>query len=219
MKTTLYFFRHAEATGNQRHTFQGSSDCDISERGQRQLEYLAEYCKTLPLEALYSSPLLRTRKTAEAVNRYHGLPIILRSGLREIDCGDWEGRPWSELEQDPDYRVWCDHLPSFRAPNGDSMREVYDRMAKEVDAIARENPGKTVGVVSHGCALKNYLCYAAGIGFDRLMEIPWLENTAICQVDYDAEFHPHIITVNQVEHLPAGEHTVLSQRWAKVKSE
>lgn len=217
MNTVLYLFRHAEAMGNQRHTFQGSSDCDISDRGKQQLEYLAEYCKALPLQALYSSPLLRARKTAEAVNRYHGLPIILRNDLREIDCGDWEGKSWSELEEDPEYRIWCGHLPDFCAPNGDSMREVYDRIVHEINGIVEEQKGKTIGIVSHGCALKNYLCYASGIGFERLMEIPWLQNTGICRVDYEDGFGPKVVFIDRAEHLPVTERTTLNLRWTVPK--
>ena len=95
--TTIYLIRHCEAAGNVGRRFQGHIDADITENGRRQLELLAERFRELPLDAVYSSPLLRARLTAEAVNRHHGLPVMLDDRLMEINGGLWEGRPWAEL--------------------------------------------------------------------------------------------------------------------------
>ena len=100
MVTTVYLIRHAQAEGNEKQTFQGHRDGTISEMGRRQLEQLAEYGKTLPLEAIYSSPLSRALETAKAVNKYHRLPIFVRDGLIEIDGGDWEGVSWDRFPLD-----------------------------------------------------------------------------------------------------------------------
>ena len=50
-------------------------------------------------------------------------------------------------------------MAAFEAPSGDAMCDVRNRMIAVMERIARENPGKTVAVVSHGCALRNFLCY------------------------------------------------------------
>ena len=91
--TTLYLVRHCEAEGNTARVFQGSIDRDISPNGQKQLDRLAERFRDVPLAAVYSSPLLRAYKTAQAVNRYHGLPIVTDDRLKEINGGVWEGLP------------------------------------------------------------------------------------------------------------------------------
>ncbi len=55
MVTKLYLIRHCEALGNINDTFQGSIDEDITDKGQRQLDKLAERCKNIPFDVIYSS--------------------------------------------------------------------------------------------------------------------------------------------------------------------
>ena len=97
MTTTLYLVRHAEAEGNWRRTFQGHSNSDVSEKGYRQLEYLARRFADIPLDAVYASPLKRAYETAKAIDRAAGLPIVTDDGLMEINGGAFEGVPFAEL--------------------------------------------------------------------------------------------------------------------------
>ena len=62
--TTLYIIRHGETAGNDAGRFQGSTDCELNERGYAQAERLGERCRDLPFEVLISSPLVRARETA-----------------------------------------------------------------------------------------------------------------------------------------------------------
>ena len=81
MITKVYLVRHAEAAGNVAKTFQGHTDCEVTEKGHKQLACLAERFKDVHLDIIYSSPLLRTRQTAAAVNKYHGLDVHINQGL------------------------------------------------------------------------------------------------------------------------------------------
>ena len=76
MVTNLYIVRHCEAEGNVNETFQGHSDGDITPKGALQLEKLAERFKDIPVDVVYSSPLQRAFKTAQAVARFHDVPVI-----------------------------------------------------------------------------------------------------------------------------------------------
>ena len=80
MTTTLYLVRHAEAEGNWKRTFQGHIDSEVSEKGWTQLDYLARRFEQVRLDAVYSSPLKRAWATAEAINRFAGLPITPERG-------------------------------------------------------------------------------------------------------------------------------------------
>ena len=85
--TYIYLIRHCEAMGNHKRLFQGSTDCEISEIGAVQLQYLKERFKNIKLDAVFSSPLLRAQKTALAVSSDKGLDITVRENLREIHGG------------------------------------------------------------------------------------------------------------------------------------
>ena len=75
-KLHLYLVRHCESLGNRENIFQGQLDLDISATGEKQLALLALRFRNIPIDAVYSSPLKRAYKTAEAVDLYHSLPII-----------------------------------------------------------------------------------------------------------------------------------------------
>lgn len=213
----IYLVRHAEAMGNVLEFFQGRTDCEISEKGKAQLERLAERFRDIPIEALYSSPLKRTISTAEAVNRYHGLPIITVPEIVEINGGKWEGTKWSELPvRFPDeYRLWTEEINRFQAPCGESTAQVYDRMRSAVDRIAEENFGKTVAVVSHGMAIKAYLNYADGRSWDNYADPGWADNTAVSLIEYDDDMIPHIVYKNDASHLGAELSTLAFSAWCK----
>lgn len=213
-----YLVRHAEAQGNVREFFQGHIDTEVSEKGRKQLECLAEHFKNIDFDRIYSSPLKRTVSTAEAVNRYHGKEIIYDSGLVEINGGVWEGVKWADLpvKFPAEYDLWVNRMYDFSVENGEKMTDVFERMKKTVGRIVRENEGKTIVIVSHGCALRNYLCYANGDDITHLKDVGWSDNTAVSLVEYDENFNPHIIFKNSSDHLDDGLSTLAHSNWCKV---
>lgn len=215
--TQIYFVRHAEAMGNVQEFFQGRTDCDLSEKGEKQLEFLAERFKDIPIEKIYSSPLKRAYKTAEAVNKYHGLPITVVEDLIEIDGGVWEGKKWTENEKlyPEAYNDWKNRMWAFHVEGSETMEQVYDRMKSAVAKIAEENRGRTIAVVSHGCALRNYLAYAEFGDIKSLADVGWSDNTAVSLVEYDDELNARIIFKNESSHLPEEFSTLAFSRWNK----
>lgn len=207
--TKLVFVRHCEAEGNTKGVLQGRTDCDISGNSAVQLELVALRLRNEPFAAIYSSPLKRAFKTAQAINRYHNLPIQVDPRLSEIDVGAWEGRSWAEIEREnsPMLKIWNESPGKFRAEGGESMREVYDRVWAAALDIAGANRGKTVCVVSHGCAIRNLLCHAMGWPVDRIGEVGWCDNTAVSVVNFDDGPKTKVVKMNDASHLP-GEYSV-----------
>ncbi len=215
MVTKVYLVRHAEATGNTDETFQGHTDCDISPKGEEQLKALSERFKDVEYDIIYSSPLIRTMKTAEAVNHYHNAEIIKNSDIIEINGGVFEGRKWAELPIlfPKSYDLWINKLHAFEVENGESMIEVLNRMKKAISEIVSLNKGKTIVVVSHGCALKNYLCYAKGLPHEELEQIGWSDNTAVSMLEFDENLTPTIVFMNNSDHLSEETSTLAHQKW------
>ena len=211
MVTTIYLIRHAEAEGNVVPFFQGSIDTALTEKGELQLEYLAERFRHVPLDAIYFSPFQRARISAEAVNRYHGLQMIPEYDLRELNGGSWEGRRVADLcrEYPKAFQVWVEHMQDFQAPNGDAMQEVYDRMHGIMQKIAEENPGRTVAVFTHGCALRNFLSFVESGSIAGLPAVGWGDNTSVSLVEYDPDAGWKLIYKNDSMHLPQDVHTAM----------
>ena len=94
--TNIYMVRHCEAMGNVKRLFQGSTDLDISETGEKQLEYLKRRFEEIKLDRVYTSPLIRAYKTALAIIGERNLKPEINDGLREMSGGIVEGKPFKE---------------------------------------------------------------------------------------------------------------------------
>ena len=213
----IYLVRHAEAQGNVLEFFQGHIDTDVSEKGRKQLECLSERFKDIPIEEVYTSPLRRARATAEAVNKYHRLPLTIAPDIIEINGGEWEGVKWAELpEKFPrEYGLWTKSINEFAAPGGETTLQVYNRMKLAMRRIAAENQGKTIAVVSHGMAIKAYLNYADGREWANYADPGWADNTAVSLIEYDDELVPRILFKNDSAHLSEGLSTLAVSKWCK----
>lgn len=203
MVTTLYLIRHCEALGNINDTFQGSIDEDITEKGQKQLDCLSERCKSFIFDVIYTSPLIRAVKTAKAANKYHRLKIVTEPAFSEINGGEYEGCKWDELpKMFPDtYNLWKNDFAHFKTEKGESMHQVYDRVSIGAMRIVRENKGKNILIVSHGCAIRNLCCYLRGLPLERIGECEWVDNTGISCFTFDDDFKASEVFINDCDHL------------------
>lgn len=213
--TTIYLVRHCEAMGNIDRLFHGNTDSDISEKGREQLSRLAERFREIPLDAIYSSPLKRTRLTAEAAGKYHGLPIVIEDGLIEINAGELEGMAWADFPvKYPEIAKSWNSEPWKFAPNGgETMAQVYERIWEAVNRIVNANQGKTVAVASHGCAIRNLLCRASGKPIEKLADIDWCDNTGVSILTFDESGNCTIVMQNDISHLEGGLSTLEGQMW------
>lgn len=216
--TRLIIIRHAEAAGNSERFFQGHADGQISEKGRAQLERLAERFKDIHFDVLYSSHLSRAVDTAEAVNKYHGLERQDNDGFIEINGGKWEGVKWADLPSRWPVRalMWRKYPWLYHAPGGESMRQVYNRVSGAALKTAKKHEGQTVAIVSHGCAIRNLLCWAKGLPVRRIDEIGWCDNTGISIIEIE-NGKPTVISERDSSHL--GDLSTLStQSWWKDNS-
>ena len=202
--TKIIIVRHCQAEGNLKRFFQGSIDTDITELGEKQIKKVAELLSGEPIEVMYSSPKKRAMKTAEGINIYHKLPIRIDDEIVEIDAGDWEGVLLTDIEKiyPEQMNNWRNVPGNFHAPNGESMSEVYERVKKALLRIVSENVGKTVCIVSHGCAIRNMMCFATGFEVKDIDKIPLGTNTSVNVIEFDENLDPSVITANYTEHIP-----------------
>lgn len=203
--TYIYLIRHCEAMGNQKRLFQGSTDCDISDTGAKQLEYLAERFKGIKLDAVFSSPLIRTQKTAHAIADYKGLPVNLRENLVELHGGIVEGRPFQEafssIEGLAD--AWNNHPQDFAPQGGEPMRNAYERIYTEILDLAKQNRNKTIAVATHGGVSRCLMCRILYNDINRLKDVPWCENTAVTLLKIDDDNKIGVEFFNDYSHVPS----------------
>lgn len=202
--TYIYLVRHCEAMGNHKRLFQGSTDSDVSEIGFKQLEYLKKRFKSIHLDAVFSSPLIRAQKTAEAVAYGKDLEIITRKNLSELHGGVVEGKPFVEaFNAIPGLAdAWNNHPQDFAPQGGEAMRDAYVRIYDEVIALAHMNRGKTIAAATHGGVLRCLTCRILYNDITRLKDVPWHENTAVSLIKVDDNDNIGIEFFNDYSHVP-----------------
>jgi probable phosphoglycerate mutase len=144
----------------------------LNRRGRDEVALLGRNLASIPIAAIYSSPLERARETAETVAAHHGLDVQFRDSLGEVRFGDWTGRSIAELDSgDPRWRAWNSHRGIGRTPNGESFLQLQDRMVSEIMTIAADHPAATVAVVSHADAIRAALVQFTGIPGDLSLRL------------------------------------------------
>lgn len=202
--TRIYLVRHCEAMGNVKRLFQGTSDFDISETGAKQLEFLTERFKDIRLDKIYTSPLIRTVKTAKAIAGKREIPVIKFDGLIEINGGILESRPFSEsFAEYPDLAdKWVNAPHKFAPENGEPMWEAYERIWNTVKTLAEENKGKTIAAATHGGVTRCLLCRLIKGDIEKLKDMGWTENTAVTLIEVDDNANVRLVYHNDHSHLP-----------------
>ncbi len=89
---TLYVVRHAETEWNKRNLIQGHTDLPLTTKGEKQAQQLGIKLRDVKFSAVFSSDLLRAKKTAEIVALERELIVTTTQKLRERRYGRLEGK-------------------------------------------------------------------------------------------------------------------------------
>lgn len=198
MVTKVYLVRDILSTGYNKNIFVGSLDLEVSELGERQLEAVRNYFKDFPVEVIYSSPLIRAKKTAKAIAEETNIKSIKNDDrLKEINAGKLEGLPFDEISKIyPQVKLLWETMPQkFEAVGGEKMTDVYNRITKAVLDIAAENEGKKVAIVSHGTAIRNFLSYALGRSIDFISVTPMIGHGTVAELEIE---NGEVVSVNML---------------------
>ena len=200
--TKVFLIRHGATVLSKEDRFAGASDVALSEAGVAQAEALGRRLAAEPITAVYCSDMHRTVHTAEAVARPHGLTPIQRPALREIDHGHWEGMVHHDVETRfaAEYQAW-DADPLLSAPpGGETGLAVLARSLPALADIVRDNPGKTVAVVSHKATNRLLLCALLGVD-PRLYRARIAQDTACLNaIEFRDVNNARVSLVNDVSH-------------------
>lgn len=173
--TQLWLVRHGQTDWNVEGRYQGQSDVPLNETGRAQARALAAQLAGQKFEALYSSDLKRAYETASILGARSNLTVQVDLSLREICQGEWEGLQVQVIAERYQAEVTCmrANRQDFRAPGGETVTEVGQRMAQAADRIAKKHPHGTVLVVSHGMSVSTLYCQSQSISLaEAYLHIP-----------------------------------------------
>ena len=180
----LILARHGEADGSREFRFNGSSDVALTPNGEEQARRLADALAPLAPDAIYSSPLLRARATAEAIAARTELPLHELPELREQSYGSWERLTAAEARQrDPKrFAAWSSGQ-RIAPPAGETLSAVRQRVVACANALVERHAGQTVVLVAHVGPIKALLCTALGLPLSGARRI-WLDPASYSVVDW-----------------------------------
>jgi len=142
---------------------------DLTSQGTQMAREFGEAFRAFPFEAIFCSPLLRTRATAQPISELAGLVPEIREDLKELDLGKWEGLCRSEVMQKyhDDYLRW-EADPAWYAPTGgETANALVLRALRVVEEIKGRFDKGAILVVSHKATIRALLCALFGIDVCR----------------------------------------------------
>lgn len=171
--------RHGESTANARGVLAGRlPGVVLNAQGRAQATAAGARLEGLPLAAIVSSPLERTRETARLLRA--GLSdaprISVDKGLTECDYGAWSGRRLSSLVKQPLWPHIQSRPSAVTFPDGESMAAMAARGVAAVrrwnEKVADEHGAAGIWVaVSHGDVIKSIVADALGLHLDSFQRI------------------------------------------------
>ena len=188
---TIYLVRHGETKANLEEIVSGHFDSPLTEKGEEQAKLRGEDLKKVHFDAVFSSDLIRAKRTAELISLNRKLEVNTAKLLRERFFGEWEGKPISEFVEknkhlfELEKKLSEEEKQKFKLyPSYESNREIAGRMLTFLREVAATFIGKTVLVVAHGSITRGTLMH---LGFAKADELPAgaIENTGYVVLQSD----------------------------------
>jgi broad specificity phosphatase PhoE len=149
----LYFIRHGKTQYNKQEIFQGLCDSPLTEEGIESARKIGDFLKDEEISKIYSSPMERSKKTADIINGYCQVDVEYLEQLKEICYGCFEGKRKEDLRSLP---IWKDrqakkfefvHPGQYKGIKGQSYLQKYEELKEFFDFLLGKK--ENVLIVGH----------------------------------------------------------------------
>lgn len=170
MATTLVLIRHGvtEATGKR---LGGRTEASLSEDGREQARQAGKRIATLPVKAVYASPLARTWQTAELVAESFGRDPVACDGLLEVEYGRWTDRPLKPLLRTKLWPVIQSRPSLVEFPDGETIRRAQLRAVDAIEELVARHRRDVIVAVSHADVIKAVVSFYLGQPLDLFQRL------------------------------------------------
>lgn len=151
VKIRLMLIRHGITQGNIEKRYMGQTDMSLCPEGVAQIQKKVSEGAYPKTQMLFISPLKRCRETAKII--YPSMEPIVIDNLKEMDFGDFEGKNYKDLNDNPVYQAYIDSNGELSFPNGENKQQFSERVMnglEQVMAMAVKANAETVACVIHG---------------------------------------------------------------------
>jgi broad specificity phosphatase PhoE len=172
--TRIILVRHGQTEWNRIERFRGRADVPLNETGLAQAEATGRrVAAEWQPSAIYTSPLSRSVKTAEAIAKHFGLQVRQLPGLADIDYGEWQGISPEEVRQrwPKEIDAWYNCPQQARIPGGETLDDLRARAMKTGNELADRHPKDSIVLVGHTVINRIILLGVLGLGNERFWRI------------------------------------------------
>ena len=203
---SAFLLRHGATDANLAHPpiLQGRTiDGPLSSAGRQQAIAAGECLRDAPLSAIYSSPLLRARETAECVALPHSLSVRVIDEITEVDVGAWERRSWLEIEtsEPAAFRAFQTDPAIHGYRNGENLQQVFDRVYPAIQRVLTLHAGESIAIIGHNVVNRVFLAAALDLPLSRARTI--VQNNCGINLIRSRSEQLSVVTVNSIFHLKA----------------
>ncbi len=200
--TLVLLVRHGQTPTTGIELYGRKPGVHLSDKGLDQAKNVAQRISAMGrqrFEAIYCSPLERTKQTAQAISSELKLKVKQDRGLIELDVGDWTGRKLTQLRKLKSWSSVQKYPSGFRFPNGESFTEMQTRMAGAVNRLVERHPGKAIVAVSHADPIRALVAHAMGTHLD-LFQRTVVSPCSVTAILYTSN-GPVVLSVNNTGEL------------------
>ena len=214
--TTLLLLRHGRTplTAAKRFSGSGGADPSLDSAGRRQADAVAAFLGPRDdLAAVITSPLRRTRETAQAVADTLGVAVEVDDGLRECAFGAWDGLTFPEVQAGwpRELAAWLQD-PDLAPPGGESLAAVAARVGAARQRVLAAHPGEALLVVTHVTPIKMVVSAALGAPLRSIYRMD-LSPASLTTVSWWSDGGASLRGFNDVAHLAALDAPLAGRLW------
>ncbi len=197
----LHIVRHGQTHWNAIRKIQGQQNSELNDTGRQQAAAVRETISDIDFKAVFVSPLVRTRQTAEILCRDRPNKLQFVDDLKEMGLGEWETRMWEDIPGSwPEEHTTFKQQPEqFNLPGAETVQQVSDRGGAAVEFIQSQVPSGDVLVVSHGVLIKTIILKYELRPLSVIWEEPHLENCCRSILQIDSNDKASWLTVADVD--------------------
>ena len=200
----LWIVRHGQTAWNTEFRAQGHTDIPLDAGGERQAQLLAQALVCAKPYEIWTSDLLRARRTAEILREMVGGKLRIDSRLRERSFGGFEGLAFRELHAKLIQKQEKDRTDAFnvRPPNGESLKDAFTRIQPIAKELFRVKEDRII--VGHGasCSLLIAHLIRGSVETSRSFRFG---NTGVTEFVRRPEGQFQMLRYNDTSHLMADE--------------
>ncbi|KAJ4824748.1 hypothetical protein Tsubulata_032397 [Turnera subulata] len=198
--------RHGQSTWNAEGRIQGSSDFSVlTKKGEAQAETSRQMLLDDSFDVCFSSPLARSKKTAEIIWGPREEEMITDSDLREIDLYSFQGLLKHEGKEKfgAAFRQWQVDAPNFNIDGHYPVRELWARARNSWNKIL-DHESRSVLVVAHNAVNQALVATAMGLGTEYF-RVLLQSNCGVSVLDFTpkTEGGSPLICLNRLNQTPS----------------